>query len=424
MRRLILAFTLCAILTSLKVSALELLNDLTLKGFGTFNLMYNTNNEADYVENFYTQGTGAGKSSAVNWKAASKAGLQLDWNPFERIGFTLQGVTQQLSNGSWAPQLEWGFVKFQPTAKFSVRIGRLRPSTYMLSEYQNVNYVHPWVRPPPEFYTPVMPFSNINGIDMIWRTSIHDVNLMVQPFYGNGSYNFILGTNVDTTHLAGVSIVANYENFTFQIGASNHFNSTNTELLRKAFSALDLVCSLGDQAACFNRNVLNSQNRRITVFSMGFNWDNEDYFAAGEYVTRTTESYIADTTSLYFSAGARIGKWTPYFMFAHLQVDTPTSYSGGSFPGKPELGLPSTNTLVSILLTKNPMDQDTFSLGIRYDVIPNVDVKLQWDHIETSTQSGQPGTGGGLFSQVNNSTHFRDRDNSVDLINLSVDFVF
>ncbi len=424
MRKLILAFTLCAILSSFKVSAYELLDGLTLKGFGTFNVIYNSIHEADYVENYYTQGTGAGKSSDFNWKAASKAGLQLDWNPNDRIGFTVQGVTQQLSNGSWAPQLEWGFVKFQPTSKFSVRIGRLRPSTYMLSEYQNVNYVHPWVRPPAEFYTPMMPFSNVNGIDMIWKAAIRDVNLLIQPFYGNGSYNFILGTKVDTHHLAGVNLVATYDNFMLQLGASNHFNNTNNALLGQAFLALDVICTLEDKSACSNHNALNSQNKRITVFSVGANWDNEDYFVTGEFATRSTESFIANVSSFYVSAGTRIGKWTPYILFSHLQNDGSTSFHGGTFQGIAELGFPSTNAIVSNILQTNPMDQDTYALGIRYDVLPNVDLKLQWDHIETTTQSGQPGTGGGLFSQVNNSAQFRDRDNSVDLINLSVDFIF
>jgi len=68
------------------------------------------------------------------------------------------------------------------------------------------------------------------------------------------------------------------------------------------------------------------------------------------------------------------------------------------------------------------MDQDTKTLGVRYDFYKNLDLKVQWDRIDTSTKNGQAWTGIGLFT--NTTKVFANTNNAIDLFSASVDFVF
>ena len=68
------------------------------------------------------------------------------------------------------------------------------------------------------------------------------------------------------------------------------------------------------------------------------------------------------------------------------------------------------------------MDQNTKTLGLRYELFTNIALKAQWDRIDTSTKNGQASTGGGIF--VYGTSAFKNSGNSVDLFSTSVDFIF
>jgi hypothetical protein len=91
--------------------------------------------------------------------------------------------------------------------------------------------------------------------------------------------------------------------------------------------------------------------------------------------------------------------------------------AGAAYPGSP-----STAQLVSAILLNNPMAQNTTTLGVRYDLMSNVALKLQWDHVKTALSNGQPGSGVGLF--INPIAGFGNQDRRIDLISVSADFTF
>lgn len=44
--------------------------------------------------------------------------------------------------------VEWAFLKGRLFPKLIVRAGRLGVDVFMLSEYRNIGFAYPWVRPP------------------------------------------------------------------------------------------------------------------------------------------------------------------------------------------------------------------------------------------------------------------------------------
>ncbi len=391
----------------------------SLHGFGTLGLAHSFEAEADYVQEYYIQGVGAGQSSRSSFDVDSRLGLRADWRPSDRLSFTTQIVTKPYHDG-WDTQLDWVYLKFQTDDNLSYRIGRMRPPTYMLSDYLDVNFVHPWIRPPTELYS-TTPFNRTNGVDLIWQTHVGDVAVLLQPYLSQGKFTFSGGAKTEVKRIRGLNLTAGIDDFTLRLGhVQADLTSVRAEITR-AIAVLDTYCGLGDGAACEQSRALSVEGKPVSFSSLGFAWEGEKYFASGEIAKRKTASFIADTSSGYVSGGIRLNQWTPYLTYAWFHNDSPTRFSGGTFPGIPGVA-PSTDAVVTGLLVENQMDQQTTTLGMRYELSEQTSLKLQWDHIQTKTKSGQPATGGGMFR--NRTTAFWDRDNEVDMLSLSLDFIF
>ncbi|MFZ4504624.1 MAG: hypothetical protein ACOYM1_11815, partial [Methylovulum sp.] len=160
-----LMLVLAAVLTLPRAYALDLGHDVTIKGFGTAGLVYNGNNQADFVANNFLNPRGAGRTEDVSVVNDSKLGLQMDWQATSRLSFTGQAVSKQDPSNSWVPELQWAFAKFKLLPNLAIRAGRIRPAVYMLSDSLDVNYANPWVRPPTEFYSKA-PVSYMEGVDL------------------------------------------------------------------------------------------------------------------------------------------------------------------------------------------------------------------------------------------------------------------
>lgn len=404
--------TIVNILASPTVLAIDLGHDFTLKGFGTFGMVHSPTNEADFVSNHYFEAEGAGRYEENSLKVDSKFGAQLSWQATERLSFTGQAVTKQ-ANQSWEPHLEWAFAKFKVLPDLDLRAGRIRPAIYLLSDYLDVNYANPWIRPPIEFYSP-LPLSRMEGGDLLWRPKTGSVSWLIQPYYGESHLHMPESRIAEISDIWGINVSASVDDFTFRLGfvqLSLTIDSPRTAEITQTFNRLCLV----DAIACMQKNTLLVKDKRVSFGSLGVTWDNGDYFLSGELGKRDTETVILDSTSWYVSAGTRIREFTPYATYSSYKNDSPLQFNGSS--------LAATNQLsTSLILNNNPMNQTSFTLGIRYDFIEDMALKVQWDRIDTDATKGINGTGGGLFNHA--TTDFKNRSNSIDMFSVSVDFSF
>jgi hypothetical protein len=96
--------------------------------------------------------------------------------------------------------------------------------------------------------------------------------------------------------------------------------------------------------------------------------------------------------SRYFMSGLRFGKFTPYADYARADRT-----HAGTLGGPPFL------------------NQDTSTLGLRWDFIRNFDCKLQFDHTQLH--------GGSNTFFVNQQPGFQETG-TVNVLSLAVDFIF
>jgi hypothetical protein len=419
-----LLFCFFSFLSSANVQAIDLGHGFTIKGFGTGGVVNSSNSSADFVVNTLFQATGAGWSNGTSLVVDSKLGVQLDYMATDRLSFAAQGLSKQQYNDSFVPVLEWAYAKFKIMSELDIRAGRIRPAVYMLSDYLDVNYANPWVRPPVEFYA-TAPLDRMQGVDFLWRPTTGDVSWLIQPYFGFTQLGASGGnTSIKADNIMGINVTGTYSDLTLRAGFIRTDFSYYTPSLSQAQSALSAICDTGlDPTACEQYNAFGSTRENVMFSSFGANWDNGDYFVLGEYGKRTAKTnVISDATSWYISGGTRIKKFTPYITYSSYRNDSPASYNGDS-NNVFNLGFGSTvNYIATSILQGNAMNQNTITLGMRYDFMSKLALKAQWDHIQTATKDGLPGTGGGLF--VNQQPGFGIGPTQVDLFSVTFDFIF
>ncbi len=141
---------------------------LTFNGFGTLGLVHSDEGQADFVSNLFAP-EGAGHTRAWSPEVDSRLGLQLTAQLHPRLTGVLQLVTEQRYDNTYAPVVEWANFKYDLTPNLNVRVGRMKQSLFLTSEYRKVGYALPWVRPPEEVYR-MLPVTNFDGIDLSSRT--------------------------------------------------------------------------------------------------------------------------------------------------------------------------------------------------------------------------------------------------------------
>ncbi|MGI9213221.1 MAG: hypothetical protein ACR2HF_12195 [Methylococcaceae bacterium] len=418
MKNYSILFVVVAMLLAQNAGAVDLGRGFSLKGFGTAGLVYNDNREADFAPESTLAASGAGRTNSLTYTVDTKAAAQLDWQASPRLSLTAQMLVKQFPDRSWDPDLQWAFAKYKATPDLDLRLGRIRPPIYMLSDSLDLNYANPWVRPPVEFYS-LTPIRRMEGGDLLWRPRTGSVTWLIQPYIGR-SQTEVRGGEIGLDQILGINAAASLGDWTLRAGYIHTRLSITSRFMDLAFGAYHPLCSLGDVTACAPMKKLDHTDREASFGSIGASWDNGDYFVSGEWGRRDTDTSIANLMSWYLTSGARLGRWTPFFTYSEMQSDSPLDYASGS---------PTTNYITTGLLRGNPTDQRTFTMGVRLDLIENLAIKAQWDHTMTDCITHPdpwngllPGTCGGWFILATDA--FTRKAQNLDLLSLSVDFVF
>jgi hypothetical protein len=400
-----------ALLVATQANAVDLGHGINFTAFGTFGLAYSDNDGADYVTNTNMQAIGAGRSDAVSYKVDSKLGAQFDWQASEKISLSTQFLTKQYEDKTWTPRIEVGFLKYEVAPELDVRVGRLRPPVFNLSDFLDVNFANPWVRPPVEHYAPV-PFTYLDGGDLMWRAQSGEVSWLIQPYFGQGEVDNAWG-NTNDAEVYGINVRGGQGDFTFRAGyALNPFQVTGTTI-SPVLAALQELCQI-DPVACDLVDEIDSDDSEATYFSLGGSWDNGKFFVSGEWSkTELNVDFFPEMQSWYLSGGARFESWTPYITYAQGK-DSSSYYTGSTNP--------FTNRIINGMHNGVMQGQHSISLGVRYDFMPNVALKAQWDHIETECRDSQPDTCAGVFANM--SSGFSNEPQEAEVISLSIDFIY
>jgi hypothetical protein len=351
----------------------------TVSGFGTLGAVYSSNRHADY-SGTVLKPNGAGYTHAVSTDVDSRLGLQVEAH-MGQWSAVLQTITEQKLDNSYDPILEWGYLKYQATPDLAIRVGRIALPVFLAADYRKVSYAYPWVRPPVEVYG-FIPITNSDGIDLNWRWKTGDFSHATQLFYGKTDVHVSDTATAHARAIAGLS--HSVSNGAAHARLSVVTARLHVDILRELFEGFRQFGPAG--AAIAERHEM--LGKRVTGTSLGVSYDPGAWFAQAEFGRMKTNSFFGNNTSMYASAGYRHGTLTPYLSYA--SVRTSTAYD----PGLPLGGLPphvayaATQLNVGLdTLLRTIAEQDTASVGVRWDFASNASLKFQADRVKPHGRS-------------------------------------
>ena len=132
-----------------------------------------------------------------------------------------------------------------------------------------------------------------------------------------------------------------------------------------------------------------------------------------EFAQLEVEGWFTDISGAYLMAGYRFGKLMPHFTAAKMETrDHGARNVGIVSSGNTILPLSAeqVGTIADSFLVQN---QSTYTLGLRYEILPAVSAKMELSHITNFNGSI------GKFSASQPST-----DDGVNIVKFSIDSVF
>ena len=306
----------------------------------------------------------------------TRVGLQVSAAVNPQIDVTAQLLARAKQDNSDL-FIDWAFATYRATDWLSVRGGKIKFPTFLISDYFEVGYAYPWIRPPEEVYSS-NPISTITGVDLLGNISLGPVNLLIQPFYGtsHGAQGLVPQEVVDFTDgfttpgsiPQGTVLFADFDASPLvglNVQLSSDIFTVHAQHLKTLVSAPSFPGAVED---------------KVTFSTVGATMDWFNVVVYSEYFEREIEGFsnfaFPNTKGYYTTLGYRIGKFLPHITYADL------GENGGPTPF-PVVGLSGGGV---------PPIQTSVTVGLRYELGNNAALKFEAKKIEPeSAVPGNPG---------------------------------
>lgn len=348
-------------------------------GFASIGVV--TNDNADLVfRRDVTQPNGSYDGN-IDWRTDSILGLQWQTQWSYQLETTVQFVLKDRLDNSLNEALEWGFVRYRPLDGLDLRVGRMGTDIFMLSDYRQVGYALPWVRPPNDTYG-LLSFYHFDGIDLNKRFDINDSTLNIKAFYGRSDQKYPLDRKQSMDYRlafegAGTSI--NWERDEWKL----RYSYANVEVLNNNANplgdALMAVSSLWPEASELAER-FNTKSKRFKYNQLGMAYDNNRWWLQTEVTQlNSNAAVISDTRHFYVSAGRRFNAFTFYTIkgYVHTVENTVHITAPAGYPPPLSQQLAGLAYVTEQAFNGSRSSQNSLTLGVRWDFTSKMALKFQ-----------------------------------------------
>lgn len=369
---------------------------LQISGFGTVGMVAVSQSDIRFIR----VGLDHPGAETPDFGPDTVVGIQGNLVFSPRTALVAQVLSRESPLGDYNPRASLAFLSHSLAPELTVRAGRLRIPFFMLSDSLDINYANPWIRPPVEVYG-LNPFSDLDGIDFLFRTRIGSADLEVHPYFGRSRIPIHRDGRGRLDRLIGVNLTVTTEHLTLFAG---HGES-------------DLDLRWGDPNFTLMTSVMPPEvNRELSgddsyaAFSaVGFQWDDGDWLVIGEYARREVRRYVNSAHGWHFTVGRHFDNLMPYLTLARHTEDRPVA--------KATLPPPLDAFLDGFLVSRNSA-QRSITLGTRWDFRRDAALKVELSHIQTTSHSW-----GSFFPRGDPATTDL-RNRSVNMLGVSLDVTF
>ncbi|MEW5681416.1 MAG: hypothetical protein AB1780_03475 [Pseudomonadota bacterium] len=295
----------------------------------------------------------------------SRLGVQLNVNFNDKLSFVTQVMARAVDSEL---SLEWAYLSYQLSDKFTLQAGRKRIPLYFYSEFQDVGFAYNWLRPPQTLYG--WEASNYNGANIRYNDNVRDWSLTANLYAGketvdNAPYNDlydVVSQDSKWDKIRGLDVELNRDWFTARL---IYMTSENSATERP------------------DSNAFYSPPTEQTVVGLSLNADFGDWFVLSEMNVNKREDKADSLTirspATMLAVGYRTGNWTPFVSWSrfwdksnNLDLYEPERFTDTSFTLRYDLGASSAiKAQINRLQDKSLYDfvGDTTVFAMSYDFI-------------------------------------------------------
>lgn len=405
--------TLIAASLSQPLLAGELPEWVHFSGFGTLGMVHSNNPEADFHATLEPS-TGAGRSNKIDSGVDSVLGAQADLQFTPGLSGTAQIVSRRLSDyNSTRPYFEWANLKYQVLPNLYVRGGRIVAPMFAQSDSRMVGYAQTSIRPWGEVYL-MNPITYLNGADIGYRFKADNILYRLGAAKGSLSQTLFSNSAQSTLHYKFdntlLNAAAEYNGSTLRLGYARITINTKADILTAYQTALDALVANHVPNADTIKNNVTFDNAKGDFYNVAYTYDHNACLLQAEWARRKVNTDgIADVDGFGLLAGYRLGNWTPYLQYAQTSHKGPSGIPSVSGPGAALIN--GLNQQFQLRI-----ERTNFGAGVRWDVIENVALKMQVEHLN------KPAGGNGFF--INNTSEFTNNERTINLYSATLDFIF
>ncbi len=315
------------------------------KTLGTVNDPLNPGQTRDEIltADFYDVGQ---YDNDITFKAESILAVQATYSFSPELSMTAQLVAKGVDD--FSPEFDWYYVTYQATDNLSFMAGRRNIPMYYFSEYAEVGYAYPWMRPPSNLYW--WQVTQFDGAHVMYSFDIGDYSSTITAFYGNEYSN----DNVEMLYydkLYGGSAQTVNEFWT-DITGFNWNVSGDWFDLRFVYFQNDRDRETIQQDGSINP---------YTPFSQTF-------IGVGGSATLSDFTLLFDMNFVEYDDA--VGTEFPTYLVSLV-------YNWGDF--QPYIAYSKADHERTKVPTEDLEEHYMLSYGVRYDFLPNAALKLQYD---------------------------------------------
>lgn len=272
-------------------------------------------------------------------KPDSKVGVQGTLRVTDKLSLIGQAVFQ--GGNDFKPAIDWAYASYDVSNAVTVQAGRKRLPLFAYSDYFDVGYSYPWMRPPGDLYG--WQIVAYNGVNVMYKTNVKNIGVTANIWAGKETDNdnrmlgqIYYGDRVDERWK---DIVGGYVELDMEAITVRAVLMTNK---------VDRWVGTGA-----DREV-NKDGVKQNFYGLSANLEHKNVVVRTE-INRFARPSVKDYYNIYLvGAGYRIGEFLPMVTYSSFKEDFQTS------PGDNEI-------------------HTTASLSLRWDVKPGTAVKFQYD---------------------------------------------
>ena len=332
--------------------------------FGTFGVAKSSRHTPFYRTNSSYQ---YGVDDSWSARLDSKIGLQVTVNATDQLAFTGQVLARRNGGDEFEPELTWGYARWRPDEHIEVRLGRFRPTLFLITDSYDVGYSQPWVRPPAEMYNLGGETTSLDGIEARYRTPLWGMNLSVNAHIGQTELHRP-NYGMKVTKNTGLSFALIDPHLTVRFSLIQ----ASTNLSSSRINSITNLIARQNQAVAAEYATDSVSDQRYSALSLRY--EKNDWLVMAELATTELQrKSLPNQLAGYLTVGHTFGNWTPYTTYAQGRVI-------GSLTEDRLTGAAS--TAANALLKARNINQQTLSAGVRWDALPGIAIKAQFDYVK------------------------------------------